>query len=99
VRKILSGLLFLVYIAIGVVVAEANDYLSDLDSIESILSLALAIILWPLVLLDVDLMIGEGTIDERPEGGGSGGGDSGGGDSGGGGSGGGGSGGGGSGGG
>jgi uncharacterized membrane protein YgcG len=79
VRKILSGLVFLVYLAIGVVVAESNNYLSGLDSIESILSAALAILLWPLVLLDVDLMIGEGSIDENPDSGGSGGGDSGGG--------------------
>lgn len=71
--RIFSGLLFLVYLAIGVVVAESNDYLSGIDSIESILSAVLAILLWPLVLLDVDLKIGEGTIDERPDDGGSGG--------------------------
>jgi hypothetical protein len=69
VGRILSGLLFIVYIAIGVVVAESNDYLTGLDSIESILSAVLAILLWPLVLLDVDLKIGEGTIDESPDGG------------------------------
>jgi hypothetical protein len=74
VRSILSGLLALAYIAVGVVVASANDYLTNLDSIESIVSALLAILLWPLVLLDVDLKIGEGTIDEQPEGGSGGGG-------------------------
>jgi hypothetical protein len=79
--KLIGGVLFVVYIAIGVVVAESNNYLAGIDSIESVLSAALAILLWPLVLLDVNLMIGEGTVDETPDGGDSGGGGSGGGDS------------------
>ncbi len=77
-RKIISGLLFVVYIVIGVVVAESNNYLTGIDSIESVLSAVLAILLWPLVLLNVDLKIGEGSIDERPGGGSGGGGSSGG---------------------
>ncbi len=74
--RILSGVLFAIYIVIGVVVAQANNYLTGLDSIESIVSAVLAILLWPLVLLGIDLKIGEGSIDETPEGGGSGGGGS-----------------------
>ena len=79
--RILSGLLLLVYIVVGVVVAQSNDYFADLGSVESILSAILAVLLWPLVLLDVSLQIGEGSIDkpegesgsgEKPQGGGEG---------------------------
>ena len=62
-RKIISTLLLVVYVVVGVVVAESNNYLTGLDSLESILSAILAVLLWPLVLLDVDLRIGEGSID------------------------------------
>ena len=73
--KAITGLLLLVYIVVGVVVAQSNDYLAGLDSLEAILSAILAILLWPLVLLGVDLQLGEGTIDdpsdEKRSGGGS----------------------------
>lgn len=76
-RKAVTGLLLLVYIVVGVVVAQSNDYLTGLDSLEAILSAILAVLLWPLVLLGVDLQIGEKTIDDpsdekRSGGGGSG---------------------------
>lgn len=63
-RKAVTGLLLIVYIVVGVVVAQSNDYLTGLDSLEAILSAILAVLLWPLVLLGVDLQIGEGTIDD-----------------------------------
>lgn len=76
-KKIIGGLLLLVYIVVGVVVAQSNDYLAGLDSLEAILSAILAVLLWPLVLLDVNLHIGEGSIDkpsdDKPSGGGGGG--------------------------
>ena len=71
--KVVSGLLFIVYIIVGVVVAQANDYLAGLDSLEAVVSAILAVLLWPLVLLDVNLQIGEGSIDnpadDKPSGG------------------------------
>jgi hypothetical protein len=60
--------LLIVYIVIGVAVAQSNDYLSGVDSVESILSAILAVLLWPLVLLDVNLNIGGGSMDQ-PSGG------------------------------
>jgi len=54
----LSGLLTLVYLAIGVWVAATRDYLDNLAGVRAILSLILAVILWPLVLLGVDLHLG-----------------------------------------
>jgi hypothetical protein len=46
-----------VYLAIGVVVAAMNDYFDHLGTIKRIISALLAILLWPLVLLDVDIHI------------------------------------------
>jgi hypothetical protein len=52
------GLLTLVYVIVGAFVAGANDYFERLGSFERIVSALLAILLWPLVLLGVDLHIG-----------------------------------------
>lgn len=41
------------WIVVGLVVASQNDFLDDLGSLERILSAILAVIVWPLVLLDV----------------------------------------------
>ena len=58
----MKTIIFLVYLAIGVVVAATKDYLGDVGSIGEILNLVLAVLLWPLVLLgvDFDLKIGGG---------------------------------------
>lgn len=53
------GTLIIVYLVIGVIVAVIKDYV-DLDSVADIISLALAIALWPLVLLGIDLHVGDG---------------------------------------
>ncbi len=50
-------LLGLIYIAIGVFVAASEDYLENLDTVKRVLSAILAILLWPLLLLGVDLHI------------------------------------------
>ncbi|HET9098013.1 MAG TPA: hypothetical protein VFN51_00165 [Candidatus Saccharimonadales bacterium] len=46
-----------VYLIIGLIVASQNSYLSDLTSFPHIIAALLAIILWPLVLLGVNLHI------------------------------------------
>ena len=51
------SIIALVYLAIGVVVASQRDYLDDLDRLKRILSAILAVVLWPLVLLGVDLRL------------------------------------------
>ena len=53
----LRSLLLLAYLAIGVVVAANRDYLDNLDSLREVISAILAIVLWPLVLLKVNLNI------------------------------------------
>ncbi|HEY3184224.1 MAG TPA: hypothetical protein VGJ77_15390 [Gaiellaceae bacterium] len=50
-------LLYLIYLVIGLVVASTHHYLSNLDSIRRFLSAILAILLWPLILLGIDLHI------------------------------------------
>jgi hypothetical protein len=52
-----SSFLGLVYLVIGVAVAATHDYFERLNTIRRILSAVLAIVLWPLVLLGIDLHI------------------------------------------
>jgi hypothetical protein len=47
----------LVYLVIGVLVAVARDYFENLDNIKHIISALLAVLLWPLVLLGIELHI------------------------------------------
>ena len=50
-------LLALVYVIVGVAVAASYDYFQRLDTIRLFLSAVLAVLLWPLVLLGIDLHI------------------------------------------
>jgi hypothetical protein len=50
-------LLGLIYVAIGVFVANSKDYLDNLETVKRVLSAVLAVLLWPLLLLGVDLHI------------------------------------------
>jgi hypothetical protein len=56
----LSTILGVVYIIVGVLVAASYNYLDHLGSLRGIISAVLAIILWPAVLLGVDLDIRRG---------------------------------------
>jgi len=51
----LSRLISLVYFIIGVVVAATHHYFEHLDAVKPIASAALAVLLWPLVLVGVNL--------------------------------------------
>lgn len=50
-------LLGLIYLAIGLFVANSKDYLDNLETVKRVLSAILAVLLWPLLLLGVDLHI------------------------------------------
>ena len=50
-------LLGAIYVAIGLWVAATRDYLENLETGKRILSALLAVLLWPLVLLGIDLHI------------------------------------------
>lgn len=76
------GGIFVLYLVVGILVAAGvigseENYFSDLDNLEEILEMVLAVLLWPLVLLDVNINIGDaesGGKDSGKGGGGSGGG-------------------------
>ena len=50
-----SSLVSLVYLAVGLVVASSHAFFGNLNAVMPILSAVLAVVLWPLVLLGVDL--------------------------------------------
>jgi len=54
-RSISIGLV--VWLVIGVIVASSHQYLVNLNTLGSILSALLAILLWPLVLLGTKITI------------------------------------------
>ena len=47
----------IIYVVIGIIMASNRGYLGALGSIPNLLSAILAIALWPLMLLGVDLRI------------------------------------------
>ena len=63
-----SRLIVIVYLVIGVIVAASKDYFDSIDNIEGIISAALGVVLWPLLLLDVNLRIGRLDDDGRRRG-------------------------------
>lgn len=56
-RRTSISLLFLVYLVIGVVVAVAKGYITA-ALVKLFLSALLAVLLWPLVLLGINLKVG-----------------------------------------
>lgn len=52
------NLLVIVYLLVGLVVASNNGYLGNLGDLNGLVSAALAVLLWPLVLLGIDLHVG-----------------------------------------
>jgi hypothetical protein len=52
-----SSFLGLVWLIVGIIVAATNDYFERLGTVRLLLSAVLAILLWPLVLLGIDLHI------------------------------------------
>ena len=51
------SLLVLIYVGVGLVVAATHHYFEHLGSLRAIVSALLAVFLWPLVLLGINLHI------------------------------------------
>jgi hypothetical protein len=51
------SLLSIVYLVVGVAVAASYDYFKHLNTLRLIASAVLAVVLWPLLLLGIDLHI------------------------------------------
>jgi hypothetical protein len=49
------SLIFIVYVVVGVAVAASHDYFRNVNTVREVFAAVLAIALWPLVLLGVDL--------------------------------------------
>lgn len=52
-----SGLPTVVYLIVGVIVASSHNYFQHADKLKPILSALLAVVLWPLLLLGINLHI------------------------------------------
>jgi len=66
-----------IYIIVGVLVAagiigDERNYFNDLGSVEAVVNMLLAVLLWPLVLLGVSLDIGDVDVEDGGEGNGGG---------------------------
>jgi hypothetical protein len=53
----LSNLLWIAYFVVGAVVAADHKYFDKANNIEQVVEAILAVVLWPLVLLGVDMRI------------------------------------------
>lgn len=53
-------IILVVYLVVGVVIANNHHYFEHLHGVNAIVSAILAVVLWPLVLLGVSLHIGGG---------------------------------------
>lgn len=52
-----SGIGTLIYLVIGVVIASSHHYFNHVNAIKPLLSAILAIALWPLLLLGINLHV------------------------------------------
>lgn len=56
-RIVLSRAVLLVYLVVGFLVANSHHYFAHLSGAKQIVSAVLAVLLWPLVLLGINLRI------------------------------------------
>ena len=56
-RTYVPSFLFIVYIVIGLIVAQQHHYFNNLGTIKRVVSAVLAVLLWWLVLLGINLQI------------------------------------------
>ena len=52
-----SGIVSLVYVVVGVVVASSHHYFTHISTLKPLLSAVLAVVLWPLLLVGINLHI------------------------------------------
>ena len=52
-----SGIVSLVYVVVGVVVASSHHYFTHVNTLKPLLSAVLAVVLWPLLLVGINLHI------------------------------------------
>jgi FtsH-binding integral membrane protein len=57
VRSVRSRIATLVWLLVGVLVASTHHYFSHIDTLRLIISALLAILLWPLLLVGINLHV------------------------------------------
>ena len=57
IRGMFRNILLVAYVVVGVIVANSHHYFAHVNGAKPILSAVLAVVLWPLVLLGVNLHI------------------------------------------
>ena len=53
----MRGLLTIAYVVIGAIIAGTHGYFAHVNALETIVSAVLAVVLWPLLLLGVNLHV------------------------------------------
>jgi len=56
-RGFFSSIISFVYLVVGAIIANSHKYFAHVTNLKAIASAALAVILWPLLLLGVNLHI------------------------------------------
>ena len=57
VRGFFSSIISFAYLVVGAIIANSDKYFAHLANLNAVVSAALAIILWPLILFGVNLHI------------------------------------------
>ena len=55
-----GGILLIIYLVVGVIVAAMNDYFSGLGNVTEVFEMIVAVVAWPLVLVGVDINFASG---------------------------------------
>jgi hypothetical protein len=71
-----GGLILIIYLGVGAIVAGMNNYFSDLGNVTEVLEMIVAVVAWPLVLVGVDINFADANGGNGGGGGGNGGGGS-----------------------
>jgi hypothetical protein len=50
-----SNLLWIIYLVVGVIVAADQHYFEHVDKVVEVIEAAIAVLIWPLLLLGVDI--------------------------------------------
>ncbi len=53
-----TGIFAAIYFVLGILVALGNDYFDHLTTFGRLISALLAVVLWPLLLLGIDIRVG-----------------------------------------
>jgi hypothetical protein len=56
-RGFFSSIISFVYLVVGAIIANSHKYFAHVANLKAVLSAALSVILWPLLLLGVNLHI------------------------------------------